>query len=53
MFICNMGGTNDEFARKNFPNATLILNDDNITIFQKIVDGEADVMVTYDIETII
>ena len=51
--IFNPGGTNEEFARKNFPNATLILNDDNITIFQKIVDGEADVMVTDAIETIV
>lgn len=51
--IFNPGGTNEQFARENFPNATLILNEDNITIFQKIVDGEADVMVTDAIETIV
>jgi len=51
--IFNPGGTNEQFARQNFPNATLILNEDNITIFQKIVDGDADVMVTDAIETIV
>jgi len=51
--IFNPGGTNEQFARQNFPKATLILNEDNITIFQKIVDGEADVMVTDAIETIV
>lgn len=51
--IFNPGGTNEQFARQNFPDATLILNDDNITIFQKIVDGVADVMVTDAIETIV
>lgn len=51
--IFNPGGTNEQFARQNFPNATLILNEDNITIFQKIVDGDADVMVTDSIETIV
>lgn len=51
--IFNPGGTNEQFARANFPNATLILNEDNITIFQKFVDGDADVMVTDAIETIV
>lgn len=51
--IFNPGGTNEQFARENFTDATLILNDDNITIFQKIVDGAADVMVTDAIETIV
>lgn len=51
--IFNPGGTNEKFARKNFPNAELILNEDNITIFKKIVNGEADLMVTDAIETII
>lgn len=41
------------FTRKNFPEATIILNDDNISIFQKIVDGEADVMVTDAVETLV
>lgn len=49
--IFNPGGTNESFARTHFPNATLILNEDNISIFQKIVDGEADIMVTDAVET--
>lgn len=51
--IFNPGGTNETFARSNFPNANLIENEDNISIFQKIVDGHADVMVTDAIETIV
>ena len=49
--IFNPGGTNESFARENFPKATLILNEDNITIFQKLIDKQADVMVTDAIET--
>lgn len=49
--IFNPGGTNEAFARANFPEATLILNEDNLSIFQKLVDKEADVMVTDAIET--
>jgi len=51
--IFNPGGTNEAFARTNFPNAQLILNEDNVTIFQKIVDHKADVMVTDAVETLI
>lgn len=51
--IVNPGGTNESFAIKNFPHATLIQNEDNISIFQKIIDGDADVMVTDAIETLV
>lgn len=51
--IFNPGGTNEAFARANFPNATLILNENNISIFQKLVDRQADVMVTDAIETML
>lgn len=50
--IFNPGGTNETFARANFPKATLLLNDNNLNIFQKLVDGEADVMVTDAVETL-
>ncbi|MGB3145308.1 MAG: transporter substrate-binding domain-containing protein [Maribacter sp.] len=50
--IFNPGGTNESFARANFPKATLIENEDNLSIFQKLVDGEADVMVTDAVETL-
>ena len=51
--IFNPGGTNEQFARSNFPNAKLIENPENITVFEKIISGDADVMVTDAIETII
>ena len=49
--IVNPGGTNEAFARANFPNATIVQNEDNLSIFQKIVDGKADLMVTDAVET--
>jgi len=51
--IVNPGGTNERFARKHFPNAQIIQNEDNLSIFQKIVDGEVDLMVTDAIETLV
>ncbi len=51
--IFNPGGTNERFARENFNNAILIENEENITVFRKIVSGDADVMVTDAIETIV
>ena len=51
--IVNPGGTNEAFARANFPNATIIENGENLSIFQKIVDGKADLMVTDAVETLI
>jgi len=44
--IVNPGGTNEAFARENFLRATIILNEDNLSVFEKIVSGAADVMVT-------
>jgi len=49
--IVNPGGTNESFARSHFPQATILVNEDNLSIFQKIVDGKADVMVTDAVET--
>ncbi|HVJ55898.1 MAG TPA: transporter substrate-binding domain-containing protein [Aliidongia sp.] len=42
----NPGGTNERFATVNFPQATLDPHSDNRTIFDEIVAGRADVMVT-------
>lgn len=42
----NPGGTNERFARDHLSHAQLIIWADNRTIFEKIVDGTADVMVT-------
>ena len=48
--IVNPGGTNERFARAHAPHATLIVHPDNVTIFDRIVAGEADVMITDAIE---
>lgn len=50
--IVNPGGTNERFARANYKQAQLILHPDNVTIFDQIVQGKADVMVTDASETL-
>src|ERR1700761_2634552 len=40
------GGTNEPFARQNFPDAQIRVYADNRTIFNDIVSERADVMVT-------
>jgi len=49
--VVNPGGTNERFARAHAPHATLTVHADNVTIFDRIVAGQADVMVTDAIET--
>jgi chorismate mutase-like protein len=48
--IVNPGGTNEQFARQQFPAATLAVHADNLTVFDEIVAGHADVMVTDSVE---
>ncbi len=48
--IVNPGGTNQQFAETNLKRATLIRHPDNNTIFDEIIQGRADVMITDDIE---
>lgn len=48
--IVNPGGTNERFARAHAPLAKLTVWPDNVTIFDRIVAGEADVMITDAIE---
>ena len=48
--IVNPGGTNERFARAQAKRATLIVHADNVTIFDRIVAGDADVMITDAIE---
>ncbi|MDI3421598.1 transporter substrate-binding domain-containing protein [Streptomyces luteolus] len=50
--IVNPGGTNEEFARENIKKATIKLHPENTTIFQEIVAGRADVMMTDASETL-
>jgi cyclohexadienyl dehydratase len=40
------GGTNEAFAHRELPQAQLSLFKDNVTIFEKLVSKEADVMIT-------
>ncbi|MFI1496010.1 transporter substrate-binding domain-containing protein [Streptomyces platensis] len=44
--IVNPGGTNEEFARAHIHRATLTVHRDNTTIFDEIIAGRADVMMT-------
>jgi chorismate mutase-like protein len=49
--IVNPGGTNERFDRANAPHATLVVHADNVTIFDRLAAGDADVMITDAIET--
>lgn len=48
--IENSGGTNERFAKQNLPNAALTIWPDNTTIFDQLIIGAADVMITDAIE---
>ena len=48
--VVNPGASNEEFARKNFSHAKLAVHPDNATVFDEIVAGREDVMVTDGIE---
>ncbi|WP_217206550.1 transporter substrate-binding domain-containing protein [Streptomyces sp. AC550_RSS872] len=49
--IVNPGGTNEAFAKANVHQATVITHADNTTIFDEIVAGRADLMITDGSET--
>ncbi len=49
--VVNPGGSNERYVRALLPAATLVMHPDNITIFDEITAGRADVMVTDAIET--
>ncbi|QHC24746.1 transporter substrate-binding domain-containing protein [Streptomyces sp. GS7] len=44
--VVNPGGTNEQFARAHLKKATITVHPDNTTIFDEIVAGRADVMMT-------
>ena len=44
--IVNPGGTNERFARAHLPHASLRVFPDNVSIFDELVAGRADVMIT-------
>jgi cyclohexadienyl dehydratase len=49
--IVNPGGTNERFARANIKNAEIRVYGDNVTIFDEIAKGNADLMMTDASET--
>ena len=49
--VVNPGGTNEKFARQHLRQAAIVEHPDNNTIFQEIVDGRADLMMTDATET--
>lgn len=49
--IVNPGGTNEKFARANLKQAQILIHPDNVTIFEQIVEGKADLMMTDAVET--
>jgi cyclohexadienyl dehydratase len=49
--IVNPGGTNERFARANIKNAEIRVYPDNVTIFDEIAKGKADLMITDASET--
>ena len=50
--IVNPGGTNERFAKANLKHAQIRVYPDNVTIFDEIVAGRADVMITDASETL-
>jgi cyclohexadienyl dehydratase len=51
--IENPGGSNERFARANFKNAKIVIYNDNTTIFDEILKGHADVMISESAETLV
>ncbi|MEO8922961.1 MAG: transporter substrate-binding domain-containing protein [Caldimonas sp.] len=51
--IENPGGSNERFARTNFKNAKIVIYNDNTTIFDEILKGRADVMISESAETMV
>lgn len=49
--IVNPGGTNEKFARAHIHAAQIEVHPDNVTIFDQIVAGKADLMITDAVET--
>jgi cyclohexadienyl dehydratase len=49
--IVNPGGTNERFVRQNLKQARIEVYPDNVTIFDQLLQGKADLMITESIET--
>ncbi|ARP80230.1 ArtI protein [Bordetella genomosp. 8] len=51
--IANPGGSNERFAKTRLSHAKLTMHPDNLTIFDELVKGQADVFVTEAAEAIV
>ena len=51
--ITNPGGSNEKFVRANLASASINVFNDNVTIFDEIVKGNADVMISESVEAIV
>jgi cyclohexadienyl dehydratase len=51
--IENPGGSNERFARANFKQAKIVIFEDNTKIFDEILNGRADVMISESVETLV
>ena len=51
--IANPGGTNESFDRANLKQSQLVVFPDNAHIFDELVAGRADVMITDSVETLL
>ena len=49
--ITNPGGSNERFVRTYLPQAKVVVFNDNVTIFDEILKGNADVMISESVET--
>lgn len=49
--VANPGGTNERFDRANLHAAEIVIHSDNVTIFDEIAEGRADLMITDASET--
>ena len=49
--ITNPGGSNERFVRTYLPQAKVVVYNDNVTIFDEILKGTADVMISESVET--
>jgi cyclohexadienyl dehydratase len=51
--IENPGGSNERYARANFKQAKIVIFNDNTTIFDEILKGNADLMISESAEVIV
>ena len=51
--IVNPGGTNEIFARKRLKRAEVIVHENNLTVFDMIINGRVDLMITDAVEAMV